>query len=337
LSDDANIALLREGQNYFYLKSDFTITDKVDDLKITDVLTKIKIYGNTFTLSDKNSKNILEANSRDSFISLIIAPSYLVDFQILPMFVELQNPLRHMSNSDGEEGDGEGSLSYKINYDGTTKKDESWFETIYYSVVDDYLGARAGLDEIKNVLVVDKKQNKIYSYSAKSYFGGAEGGGALCGKCNENSFRSIGDTLFEFKTTSALDQQTMNLDEGPYYHYLHIVNGQLVPLPNERIFGFTKYIKMDDSYLNGCYVIGNIRTESATIDMLKYMKNEIYASYGYKFKNETWNDTFSGRFNRYDKAINTNVDDSLTAIDKYNIAWINSKLNKKKPNTLAAK
>ena len=75
--------------------------------------------------------------------------------------------------------------------------------------------------------------------------------------------------------------------------------------------------------MQGCYVVNGKATDHVTKSMLEYMKNEIYASYNYKFKNDAWNQVFESRFNRYDDTIrNTNVDDSLTTIDKYNSSKI---------------
>jgi len=340
LNDDNNLALLRKNDDYFYLKKNYSITEKLPDLRIEDIVPKIKNLATSYTLSDSSSKSILEYNAHDTFTSLIISPSYLVDLQILPRFIDFQNPLRRSPEDESGEGDGDGSLTYQINFDGKESAGSNWFESIYHSIVDDYLGSRPGLYESKNLLVVDKKQNRILSFDASSYFGGAEGGGYLSGKCNQNYFRSINDTLFEFKTTSYLDVELFDKNivrEGPYYHYLHIINGQLVPVPSNRIFACTKFVKMDDSYLNGCFVINDKTIDHVTPEILKYMKNEIYASYGYKFKNERWNDVFAYHFAGNDKAVNTIVDDSLTANEKYNIEWINNKLNGKSLNTLAVK
>jgi hypothetical protein len=172
-------------------------------------------------------------------------------------------------------------------------------------------------------------------FQSRSYYGNGESGGALCGKCNENNFRPINNTLFEFKTTSYLDKY--EIMEGPFYHYLQIRNGELVALPDKRIFNCTAYVKMDDSYLTSCYIVDDKVINHLTVDMLQTMKNEIFASYGYQFKNKKWTDEFYGR---YGEGKNINVDDSLTVIDKYNINWINNKLKQmQKPvgKTLAAK
>jgi len=59
------------------------------------------------------------------------------------------------------------------------------------------------------------------------------------------------------------------------------------------------------------------------------MKNEIYADYRYQFKDKRWTDVFQSFYNDdsgTELKPNVSVDDSLTAIDKYNINWINQKL-----------
>ncbi len=128
------------------------------------------------------------------------------------------------------------------------------------------------------------------------------------------------------------------LDEAPAYYYLRAVNGKLMGVSDYRVFGFTKYVKMDESYLSGCFLINGKRVNGMTDELLTYARNEIYASYHYKFPDQRWQDLFENTFAREDDKLLKNVDDSLTAIDKYNIAWINKKLNKvPKINILAVK
>ncbi len=336
LKADDNLALLRNGDDYFYLKSDSTVSDKIQDFKIADVLPKIKAYGDSYTLSDESSENIMEYNDREDFTSLVVAPSYLVDWGILDQFVTFENPLR----KPGADNDGiEASGSIEIKYEGN-KKDEAnnWLESAFYSIYNDYLGGRSGLYESKNVLIVNKAQNRILGFNVPSYQGQGDGGSVLSGKCNENAIRAINDTLFEYRTTSGVDQEIIKdtIYEAPYYHYLHIKNGKLEALPNQRVFGCTKYVKLDDSYLQGCYVINGKSIDHVTPEMLQYMKNEIYASYFYKFKSAAWNNVFYGDTDIPDNEKNASVDDSLTVIDKYNINWLNQKLQGQKSNTLAA-
>ena len=177
-----------------------------------------------------------------------------------------------------------------------------------------------------------------------------------------NSIKQINDTLFEVKSGARLFEplydSTKYISGGTYYHYLALRGNKLIELKDHRLFGFTKYVKMDDSYLNGCYTVmeGSGRNERGTEktvnritpEMLRLMKNEIFADYRYKFKDPRWESVFEmmDSYNIYTDGdnpqpvpFNTNVDDSLTAVDKYNINWIAQKLSgsKQKTNSLAAR
>ncbi|MEO7215671.1 YARHG domain-containing protein [Mucilaginibacter sp.] len=348
LNDGDNLALLKNGADYSYLKKDLSISDNITGLKIGDMLPKVKYLSGSFTLSEKSAGSLMEHNSRNNPTSLVISPSYMVELHILPKFMEFPNPLRTGLN-DEDGGNGSGSIAVK--HTGDENKEENWFQSAFYSVVNDYLGGRGGLYQDKQVVLVDKRQNKLLGFSGNSSFGEEDGGGELTGICNENSIRALNDSLFEFKTTAMLNQEMLTehqyIDEGPYYYYLKVEKGKLVALKTERMFP-TQFAKLDDSYLQACYVLANYDKDVSdpkkrplsytTPEILQIMKNEIYASYRYKFKNERWNSIFEYRFtNGTDTVLNVSVDDSLTAIDKYNIDFINRKLKITKPATLALK
>ncbi|WP_295716456.1 WG repeat-containing protein [Mucilaginibacter sp.] len=343
-----NLAVVKNGENFFYLKADTTLSEKIVDFKIADIVSQIKTLGQSYTLTEESSKNVMEYNSRTQGTSLIIPPSYLTGLGIMPKFIDFPNPLRKIFSNEDEDG-GEGSRSIAVAFDGDKNDgDVNWFQSAYYTIVNDYLGGRGGLYTSKNLLVVDKKHNQILGFNTAVDLGEGEGFGSLSGACMENFTRAINDSLFEFKSTSYFYQPLLNeeetLEEGPSYHYLQVKNGKLVDLKSERLFP-TQFIKLDDSYLQGCYTIitGPYKSSKKTTmdhvnqSLLQYMKNEIYASYKYKFKNQKWNDVFEYRFSQGDTTRNANVDDSLTTIDKYNISFINNKLNRQKNNTLAAK
>lgn len=347
LNDGENLALLKNGNNYTYLKNDMTIGETLIDFKIADVLPKIKHYADSYKVNGESFKSTMEYNDRNRFTSLIVSPSYLVEWHMMPEFLNLPNKLR--TPTEEMVGDGDGSGYVEVKYSGEQKDEGNWFMGAFYSVINDYLGGRGGLYESKTLLLVDNKQNRILGFDAGTYFGEGEGGGILASDCRENSLRAITDSLFEFKTTSTLDLELFIKDnyveEGPYYHYLQIKNGKLIAMESKRLFP-TQFIKLDDSYLQGCYALANElysdKAKRKTVDhltneMLQYMKNEIYASYNYKFKNPRWNEIFNNRYYVDESKKNITVDDSLTTIDKYNIQWINSKLNPQKPTVLAAK
>jgi hypothetical protein len=344
LKTGENLAVLKNGEGFFYLKGDTSISDKITDFKIADAITQIKTFGESYELSEKSSKNIMEYNSRDWSTSIIISPSYLANLQLLPRFIDFPNPLRKLSGTESEEmQDGSGSIA--VSFDGAGKEEsaDNWFQSVYYTIANDYLGGRGGLYRSKNVLVVDKKRNQILGFNADLSLGEEESTGNLTGDCREYSIKALNDSLFEFKTTSdigvRLQGEAVSIDEGRLYHYLQVKGGKFVALESKRVFP-TQYVKLDDSYLQACYTLGfgvypDRKTKTVdhlTKEMLKYMKNEIYASYKYRFKAKEWSDVFEYRFQSADTTKNANVDDSLTVIDKYNIAFINNKLNEKPLN-----
>ena len=209
---------------------------------------------------------------------------------------------------------------------------------------DHFIDGRSGLyesDKSNRLLIVDKKNNQLLGFETKNHLTGesdSEETRDIKSVCNENYLHQINDTLFEFRTSSATGQIIADhqvLIEGPSYHYFYIKNGKLIALPDSRVFDCTKYVKMDDSYLNGCFVVSDKNVDHMTPEILRYMKNEIYASYKYKFKSDMWTKAFQDSFDRYSSPLRESVDDSLTMIDKYNINWLSQKLNGAKSTQLA--
>jgi len=335
LVNDDNLAVLRNGDDFFYLKSDTTIGEKIAGFSIGDALPKIKFLNHSFILTDSASTNIMEYNSRTDGNALVIPPSFLVDLGLIENIHEFTNPLR----KNGED-EGEASASLSIDFKGTKSTDKNWLESAFYSLYDDYVGGRGGLYETRTVVLADKNKNRLMGFSAGAYEGEEEEEGLTSDLCNENEVTALGDSLYEFKTTTEFDQPLLvgEMTIAPNYYYLKVKNGKLEALKSDRVFGCTQFVKLNDNYLKGCYVIDNKAVDRVTPEVLRYMKNEIYASYGYQFKNKKWVDAFTMRFNKYysdDGKTNVSVDDSLTVIDKYNINWIDQKL-KQQAGTLAA-
>lgn len=346
LKDDVNMAALQIGKDFYWLKNDFTISDKTD-LKIANILPKLAQPG-SFTMSNISPDNITEVNSKDVHGAVYVTPSYLVDLNLVAPIKYFKNPLRHNIEYD------EISTSYVVKEQEKSSGDDNWFQSMFYKIRDYYLGGRSEFYDSKNLLVIDNKNNRILSTTINTDYN-EEGFESLDGICDINNIKALNDSLFEVKSGAniwvELYDTTKTVIGGPYYHYIAIKNNKLVELPGRRNFGFTKFIKMDDNYLNGCYVVGlgndfyqTKKTQTLnriTPEMLSYMKNEIYADYRYHFKDKRWRNVFQMLTSDYDDnpdmpAANTSVDDSLTAIDKYNINFITQKLKVLKKPVLAA-
>ncbi|PTR00019.1 YARHG domain-containing protein [Mucilaginibacter yixingensis] len=339
LNDAANLAVLRKGDDYYWWKNDYTVTDKDPGIQIANLLPRIKNIGQSFTLKNTSFESITEHNSREEHNSVYLPPSYLVDLGLMPTVESYINPLRRNVF-------GEGATQYSVKTEEKNTSD-NWFTSIFYSIRDYFVGGRGEFYDRKKIILANKKNNRIYGADVSTDFSEDEDGINFEGKCNVNSIRQLNDTLFEARTAGNLQITLYTRDYyvcgGPGYHYLVIKNNKLVELPNHRKFGFTKYVQMDDSYLNACYTLDDKTSiNKVNTEMLRYMKNEIYADYKYHFKDTTWNNVFQESlfYNYAEKdKYNDNVDDSLTAIDKYNLAFINKKLNAQQASkkALAAK
>ena len=347
LNNSENLAALRKGSEFYWLKRDFSVSEKVD-LKYADILPKLKQTG-TFKINNNTADKIIEFNSREEHGSIYLAPSYLVDLNILRDIETFKNPLRnnidYLYVSDGYE------VQSNTNVTNHTENN-NWFESVLYSIRNNFLGGRSDFYDERNIVVLDKKRNKVYTTKVDINYNPYMGGESLSNECNDNSINAINDSLFEVKTAANVVIGLHNddqINEITMYHYFELNDDKLIELNTGRMFGFTKYRKMDDSYLNGCFIYFNkktdpnnrhVHTDKLDDEALRFMKNEIYADYHYKFKDSVWTSIFAEIAGGEYKGIHPNVDDSLTTIDKYNINFITNKLKQlQKPvaNAKAAK
>jgi len=347
IDDENNLAVLRNGDDYFYLKKDMSISEKVD-LKLSDFFSRIQMLSSELNLYKCALSVVTEYNSRDNHGAIYIPPSYMADLNMISKWQNFKNPLRKIQYDDVH-------ANYNISFSNDSKDADNWFLASFYKIRDYYVGGRSEFYEKKNMVMVDKKNNRVFTNDLETDFTWEEDGGeSLEGACDVNVVRPISDTLFEVKSGAILNvdlyDTTKYVFGGPSYSYFAIKNNKLIQLRTNRKFGFTKYVKMDDSYLNNCYVLkvgpGNYyNKEKKSIDhvtpeILRYIKNEIYADYRYQFKDQRWMAIFQGMPSYYVKEgikPNVSVDDSLTAIDKYNINWINQKLKGTQEKSLASR
>jgi len=342
LNDDQNLALLKENNNYFFLKNDTTVSDKISGFKIADMLPKFRAFGKSLTIPQATPKNFMECNEQELQEDVVIPPSCLTDLHLLPKVMPQDIPAFRSKVVVSWP------KQMELKYNGTQKQknDGNWLTGIYYSVFNHFIDGRSTFymtDETRSVVLVDEKQNKIFGFDTARFIGDDRESKNLT--CNENSFKAINDTLFEFRTTgnpyARLNNPNDYVVQAPVYYYLHVSGDKLVALPGSRAFACTQYVKMDDSYLNGCYTFYRsskyAQSDHLTPDVLEYMKNEIYASYGYKFTDQYWNNVFRFSFGRVKINLVNSVDDQLTETDKYNLKWLDSKLQAAKKDALASR
>jgi len=150
----------------------------------------------------------------------------------------------------------------------------------------------------------------------------------------------FGDTLIEVQQGEISEYQYPFHTIYRYQYYRLMPDGKIIPLKTNRFFPFTKFVNIDKSYFEGCFSkfipasedeMGQVEViHHLSVNDLDVMRNEIFAEYGYKFKNEKWQNFF-GQFDWYEPLYD-NVDSLLTEKDKYNIKIILKTKNKIKDN-----
>jgi len=156
-----------------------------------------------------------------------------------------------------------------------------------------------------------------------------------------NSFKFYSDTLLEVVE----GEQNYPFHSLPSWKFYKIEsNGKVTKLKSNRFFAFTQFGVIDDNYFkiyslraastqecNGqdtiykpnidvFYYEYYVSFEHLSIEDLDVIRNEIFATYGYKFKTKKWQNFFS-KYSWY-KFLYDNVDDKLSEIDKKKIEII---------------
>jgi len=331
LVNSEHLGALRKDNSYYWLEKDYSVSEETS-VNIKNVMAQLPRV-NWNNLSHLSNTDVMEMNSRDNHSSVLISPSYLTDLNLVSAIKYLKNPLRR--NVEFYDA----SSSYKVTEaEELAKADTGRFQALVYSIRDYFIGGRSEFYDTKNVVLVDKQSNRTFSSDISVDYTMSEGGEAPI-KCDGYSFKSVSDTLFELRAGASTNLTLYDdtyIQEMPIYHYMYVHNNKLQEKLTNRLFAFTKFVKMDDSYITGCYLYNDKVITGLTPAMLRYMKNEIYADYNYIFKDKKWTGIFADGMPDY-KAENASIDDRLTDIDRYNLNWINQRLNGQAATKLAAR
>ncbi len=122
--------------------------------------------------------------------------------------------------------------------------------------------------------------------------------------------------------------------EIPEYTYFKINSEySLTELKSNRRYTFTEFVKIDSSYLSGQfkkYTGYDEETETSTYDEFDFLtketieeiRNEILASYGYKFSDDRISNRFSSDWYRPRYSDISEFEDQLTDIDRHNLDFL---------------
>src|SRR5262249_49792530 len=129
----------------------------------------------------------------------------------------------------------------------------------------------------------------------------------------------------------------------PTYSYFQIgPDGTVTQLEPHRLFPETEFVKLDSTYLTGDFRVydpdiqDNRTAHFLSIKTVTLMRDEILASYAYRFPDEEriklFQDLKGARYSPTFESIDEFAE-GMTAIDKHNLAFLNKIIDLMKPIT----
>lgn len=142
------------------------------------------------------------------------------------------------------------------------------------------------------------------------------------------SIRNVGQFV-EVRSTYGGWYEPSDEEYLPSYEYYLAAEGQLVKQETFRRFPFTQYAKLDSSYFTGKFSIYNFENDTEeereflSNRTLRYMRDEILASYGYDFPDQSTKEKFVN-YTWYQPSSRSleEIQANMSEIDKYNLAFI---------------
>lgn len=239
-------------------------------------------------------------------------PSCLLNFNTFPeMFAYIIPKTENKNQFD------EGTEELHISVEDQQKTNDGVWGVVS-NFYESGIGVRDGYsNEDKSLTTVDQNNKKISSIK----FASSSSGYGPCGSM-KNEYQFINKNLLFTKNVHFMGTviKLFRIEE----------TGKITSLTSPRKYAYTKYVSINEQYFKGCfceeipngdYEEGNIYlSKHLSVEELDIMRNEIFAEYGYRFKNEKWQKYF-GQFDWYTPQYD-NVDEQLSEIDKANIKVI---------------
>jgi hypothetical protein len=239
---------------------------------------------------------------------VIVYPSFLYDLGVTP----IANGSVSIAESDWGMGMEENTIRVE-NAESVADK--------FYALVGFFM--EAGTDareyhtEKNDVIVIDQEGGVISRLPNLTI---DEGGQDPCD--SKATYKSIEPGFYEVITGN-----------GIFKYYKVNSEGEIEELSTPRQYAFTKYVKIDESYFDGCqweHIPWEGRSEDEPFNIvvasgltnqeLDVMRNEIFAEYGFIFKSEKWKKYFEEK--EWYKPQFENVDHLMTETDKHNVKFI---------------
>lgn len=261
--------------------------------------------------------NPYEGEDPPSGEGVVFTPSYMHQMGLLP---EAQSRINVFGNEEFGVDDLSASIQSAQDIDNDTK---GFFATFSESGMD----ARGYNYDKKMVVTTNDKMERVDKLDV------LVPGAYVCSPLVEMRF--VTPSLLEVKKLDGSEKHNTYGQMTQYSYYEISPDGKIGELKTNRIFAFTKYVTINETYFAGCFSRAideaidkgynedehnMVMTQHLSIEDLDIMRNEIFAEYGYKFTTDKWKKYFSAK--SWYKPLYDNVDDKLSPIDKANVQTI---------------
>lgn len=313
---DDHLVCFKEGGKYGYLDTEYQLNDvKLDETNtfLRRLFSSKSISKWKFTLDNQivfRDIKMIERNIGDvgEGCAYLCPPSYLAKLGVVEE--ELTNVL-------ADTNDRFGVFRFESEIE-TVSQNKEGFWLMVSKTFTEVSDARGVVEESKVVTVLDKFNVPKYAEITQE---------KDFNLCNDTLvFRKVNDSIFEAKFSKWGKGAFQSMER--YVYFKMEDQGIIKHDSSNRIFEFTEHVIIDSTYFTGCW--RKYLQHNDSFNMLVYnhllvedldiMRNEIFATHGYKFKSEYWN-TYFKQFKWY-KPQFENVDDKLNTIEKENIQFI---------------
>jgi hypothetical protein len=307
------LAIVKQDTTFGWVNNNFEYTPGFPSPEIETWVKTFKYLSKEVVLKDGNQVYCEIPNKEFAGYGIIMPPSYLVKHRLFDEIVSGVNttkvPMNGWTDYFGIQESDAQSISDKLN-------------AIITVVQERYLGGREEFYGESKVVFMNDHHDLIAITSVSTD--------------QDIEITAIDSTLIQIKAYSTgkwFDAPGEEYDIPEYRYFKMNSDYNLKEVPSNRRYAFTEFIKIDSSYLSGPfkrYTGYDEETEtSAYVELdflsqptLEDMRNEILASYGFIFPDQTIRERFSTDW--YDPRFNnvSEFEEKLTEIDRYNLDFL---------------
>ncbi|CAN5294856.1 hypothetical protein BH09BAC3_BH09BAC3_18200 [soil metagenome] len=316
-SEQLKFILVRKGSSIGWLDDRYQFHAGFPSIEAEKYFKNFDFLPTDFTI-DASSQTMCEIPAVELAGSGIVTPpSYMTS---LGLFSEIMGGFVIPTDEAGDYYNA--SRQYVISNSNFFEKVTDKIGTILTVFKERYTEGREEFYTSKKITFLNEENQSI----GTEYFSGA----------GEISFRKVDSALFEVKVIPTGEGNEGYATEGdeeweiPDYRYFTINNDNTITLAkSNRRFAFTESVKLDSSYFRGEFHFYNeeqnkeIVNDFLSKETITSIRNEILASYGYTFTDPESSDYF--KYREWYKPVYTSYSqfsDSMTEIDKYNLAFL---------------